>query len=190
MAETFPGPVLALSGARLQALAGLLGELIDAAYTGRGKITPHALLAFAVQVETAAAAPLPCPVVIVAAVEGRVLRRQVGEAVRGARAVGSVQEALSEFAGELCRVFPDPTPEPRRFRAPAPVPVSGEPVITVTAAAGGAGCSTGYVRRMCRRGELETMPRDCENAPYLVLLDSFELWLSAREHRKRDAEAA
>jgi hypothetical protein len=133
------------------------------------------------------------PVVIVAAPEGRVLRRQVTAAIYAAYTVHRKPppRVLLDFAADLDRAFPEPVPEPAGFRAAAALPAWGKPVISVAAAARGAGVSAEYVRRLCRRGDIETMPRDCANAPYSVLADSFGLWLSDRQRRKEhDAEAA
>ena len=135
----------------------------------------------------------PGPVVIVAGAEGRVLRRQLTAAVYAAYTAHRrpPPRVLLDFAADLDRAFPEPSLEPARFRAAAPVPASGQPVISVAAAARVAAVSTGYVRRLCRRGDIETMPRGCPGGPYSVLADSFELWLSDRQRRKeRDAEAA
>lgn len=135
----------------------------------------------------------PGPVVMVAGPEGRVLRRQLIAAVYAAYTAHRKPppRVLLDFAADLDRAFPEPVPEPARFRAAAPLPASGQPVISVAAAARGAGVSAEYVRRLCRRGDIETMPRGCANARYSVLADSFELWLSDRQRRREhDAEAA
>jgi hypothetical protein len=135
----------------------------------------------------------PGPVVIVAGPEGQVLRRQLAAAIYAAYTVHRKPppRVLLDFAADLQRTFPEPLSEPARFRVSVPVAVSGQPVISVADAARGAAVSTGYVRRMLRRGDIESVPRDSENAPYLVLRDSFDLWLSDRQRRREhDAEAA
>lgn len=121
------------------------------------------------------------------------LRRQVAAVIYEAYTVRrkAAPRVLLEFAMDLHRTFPEPVPEPARFRAAAPLPASGQPVISVADAAGAAGVSTRYIRRMVSRGDIEVMPRGSANARYRVLADSFALWLSDRQHRvERDVQAA
>jgi hypothetical protein len=62
--------------------------------------------------------------------------------------------------------------------------------MTVAEVAEAAEVSASYVRRVIRRGGIETVPRDDQSASYLVYTDSFAAWCVARRRKENNRKAA
>jgi hypothetical protein len=144
------------------------------------------------------------PVVVVSGAEVPVLARQLVEALRLAYVVRgrAAPHALLEFTDQLSRIargsagsaqLPSSAPltEPGRFRGALPVTASGQPErLTVREAAERAEVSEGYLRRACRRRDVEASRGGPGSAGWLVDTDSLDLWIEGRrrkEHQQRKA---
>jgi excisionase family DNA binding protein len=68
-------------------------------------------------------------------------------------------------------------------------PVLTQPVMTVSEAAEAAGISTGYLRRVIRRGEIR-VSQDHRGRGYAVVTDSLGAWLGQRRRNERKRKAA
>jgi hypothetical protein len=142
---------------------------------------------------------LPGPVVIISGPELEVLDRQVRDAIRlGYTARGRhAPDFLLQFAMRLNRAaggsgssasrpWPGPLAELAGFREwPAPSS-SGQPVVTLTVreAANLAGTSEGFMRRACRRGDVQASRAGPKGA-WAVDFASLAVYAS-RRHRKED----
>lgn len=132
--------------------------------------------------------------------DAAVLARQFGRALQlayGAPGRPAPPERLLDFARQLSEAAGSagsaqnprsaPGAEPDRFRTGQFLPLSAQPeTLTVTEAAGAAEVSTGYMRRLIRRGDV-TASRDRRSA-YLVNTASLVQWASGR--RKERAQKA
>jgi hypothetical protein len=126
--------------------------------------------------------------IVFSTAEAAVISRQLSRTIQrayGAPGSPPPPRLLLDLASEISAASSART-EPVKFRDQAPVPLCRQPdTLTTRDAAGRAEVSEGFMRRCCRRGDVEASRG--HRSAWLVDADSLDAWVSQRRKQQRKA---